>query len=123
MIYFNTTPFKNPELSDTHLIDKKQSVRRAYSGNIYSMRLREQQVFHLAFKDMAILDAMSMREILRSGVVTYKDYNGATHSVRLADETLEFSLDNAGHRSIQTGNTCTPGVNDWVSFEINLEKV
>ncbi len=124
MIYFNSVPFKNPELSDTYLIDTKQSVRRAYSGNIYSMRLREQQVFHLAFKNMPYSQAVLMKEYLKSDdPVTYKDYNGVIWSVRMQDQTIELTLDNAGHGKTLVDDECVVGINDWVSFEINLEVV
>lgn len=124
MIKIGGYDFKNPELIDTITLDTKQSVRRAYSGHIYSMRLREQLVFHLAFKNMPYSQAQLMNAFLNTAApFTYIDYEGVSHSVRMQDQSIEFSLDNAGHGKALSGGKCVPTVDDWVSFEINLEEV
>jgi len=124
MIKIGNDDFKNPELMDTVTLDTKQSVRRAYSGHIYSMRLREQLVFHLAFKNMPYSQAQLMNAFLNTAApFTYIDYDGVSHSVRMQDQSIEFSLDNAGHGKTLVGQKCVIGIDDWVSFEINLEVV
>lgn len=112
MITIGGHQFKNPELMDSISSDFKQKVRRAYSGNIYSYRLREQNIIKLTFKDMLVTDALTLKNIIKTvDPLTYIDYNGQSHTVRCMDEVFEKTLGG--------GNLC----GEWVSFEINLEKI
>lgn len=112
MIKLGGVSFKNPELQDTITSDYKQKVKRAYSGNIYSFRLREQIIFKLAFKDMYVTDALTLKNIIKTpNSFVYQDYNGTNHTVRCIDETFT--------KTLGKGNTC----GEWVSFEIQLEVV
>jgi hypothetical protein len=112
MITFNGQSFKNPELLDSTSSDFKQNVRRAYSGNIYSFRLREHRTIKLVFKDMLVTDAVLLKNIFATvDQVLYVDYNGAGHSVKCIDDVFEKTLGG--------GNLC----GEWVSFELNLEEI